>query len=138
MIRYIDMRTAAVDVDYQQLLSFRTALRRFLRWSDDAAEAEGVAPTQYQLLVVVKGLERGGAPSIGQIAEQLLLRQNSASELVHRAEEAGWVRTRPDRTDHRLMRVRLTPHGERVLAHLAPLHVEELARLAPLIAGLVR
>jgi len=29
------------EVDYPQLLSFRTALRRFLRWSDDAAEAEG-------------------------------------------------------------------------------------------------
>jgi DNA-binding MarR family transcriptional regulator len=132
------MRGAAVDVDYPQLLSIRTALRRFLRWSDDAAEAEGVAPAQYQLLVVVKGLERDAQPSIGQIAEQLLVRQNSASELVHRAEESGLVRTRADRSDHRLLRVALTAHGERVLARLAPLHVEELARLAPLIAGLVR
>jgi DNA-binding MarR family transcriptional regulator len=132
------MRTTAVAVDYPQLLSFRTALRGFLRWSDDAAEAEGVAPAQYQLLVAVKGLEQDGAPSIGQIAEQLLVRQNSASELVRRAEESGLVRTRPDRTDHRSIRVALTAHGERVLAHLAPLHVEELARLAPLIAGLVR
>lgn len=138
MLRYVDMRTAAAAVDYPQLLSFRTALRRFLRWSDDAAEAEGVAPAQYQLLVVVKGLKQGGAPSIGQIAEQLLVRQNSASELVHRAEESGLVRTRPDRHDHRLIRVALTAHGERVLAHLAPLHIEELTRLAPLIAGLVR
>ena len=40
---------------------------------------------------------RDGPPSIGQIAEQLLVRQNSASELVHRAEESGLVRTRPDR-----------------------------------------
>ncbi len=138
VIRYIDMHTGTVDVDYPQLLSFRTALRRFLRWSDDAAEAEGVAPAQYQLLVVVKGLSDESAPSIGQIAEQLLLRHHSVSELVHRAEESGLVRTRPDASDHRLIRVALTARGERVLAHLAPLHVEELARLAPLIAGLVR
>lgn len=126
------------EVDYPQLLSFRTALRRFLRWSDDAAEAEGVAPAQYQLLVVVKGLSEEAPPSIGQIAEQLLLRHHSVSELVHRAEESGLVRTRPDASDHRLIRVALTARGERVLAHLAPLHIEELARLAPLIAGLVR
>src|SRR3954469_915826 len=137
VLRYIDMPSRTVDVDYPQLLSFRTALRRFLRWSDDAAEAEGVAPAQYQLLVVVKGLSGDAAPSIGQIAEQLLLRHHSASELVHRAVEAGLVRTRPDPIDHRLIRVALTATGERVLAHLAPLHVEELARLAPLIAGLV-
>ena len=139
MIRYVVMPTGAVDVnevDYSQLLSFRTALRRFLRWSDDAAEAEGVAPAQYQLLVVVKGLS-DVPPSIGQIAEQLLLRHHSTSELVHRAEESGLVRTRPDASDHRLIRVALTTRGERVLAHLAPLHVEELSRLAPLIAGLV-
>jgi DNA-binding MarR family transcriptional regulator len=132
------MRTGTVDVDYRKLLSFRTALRRFLRWSDDAAEAQGVAPAQYQLLVVVKGLSEGGSPSIGQIAEQLLLKHHSTSELVHRAEESGLVRTRPDGSDHRLIRVGLTARGERVLARLAPLHVEELARLAPLIAGLVR
>jgi len=132
------MHAGTVDVDYPQLLSIRTALRRFLRWSEDAAEAEGVTSAQYQLLVVIKGLSDESAPSIGQIAEQLLLRHHSASELVHRAEESGLVRTRPDRADHRLIRVTLTPQGERVLAHLAPLHVEELARLAPLIAGLVR
>jgi DNA-binding MarR family transcriptional regulator len=132
------MRTGTVDVDYPQLLSIRTALRRFLRWSDDAAQAEGVTPAQYQLLVVVRGLVDDGPPSVGQIAGQLLLRHHSASELVHRAEESGLVRTRPDREDHRLIRVALTGRGERVLTHLAPLHVEELARLAPLIAGLVR
>src|SRR3954470_9058080 len=132
------MPTAAADmseVDYPQLLSFRTALRRFLRWSDDAAEAEGVAPAQYQLLVVVKGLGGDGPPSIGQIPEQLLLRHHSASELVHRAEESGLVRTRPDPSDHRLIRVSLTPRGERGVARLGPLHVEELARLAPFVAG---
>jgi DNA-binding MarR family transcriptional regulator len=134
------MPTGATDVDgvdYPQLLSVRTALRRFLRWSDDAAEAEGVAPAQYQLLVVVKGLSDEAPPSIGQIAEQLLLRHHSASELVHRAEESGLVRTRPEASDHRLIRVALTARGERVLVHLAPLHVEELSRLAPLIGRLV-
>ena len=109
------MHTGTVDVDYPQLLSFRTALRRFLRWSDDAAEAEGVAPAQYQLLVVVKGLSDVAAPSIGQVAEQLLLRHHSASELVHRAEESGLVRTKPDPADHRSIRLALTARGERVL-----------------------
>src|SRR4029079_9554323 len=122
VLRYVVMPTGAVDVsevDYARLLSFRTALRRFLRWSDDAAEAEGVAPAQYQLLVVVKGLSADGPPSIGQIAEQLLLRHHSTSELVHRAEESGLVRTRPDALDHRLMRVEVPTDSDRETRQLA-------------------
>jgi len=117
------MPTGAVDVsevDYAQLLSFRTALRRFLRWSDDAAEAEGVAPAQYQLLVVVKGLRGDVPPSIGQIAEQLLLRHHSTSELVHRAEESGLVRIRPDASDRRLIRVVVTTKGDRKERRVQP------------------
>jgi DNA-binding MarR family transcriptional regulator len=124
------------DVDYERLLTFRTALRRFLRWSEQEALAAGLTAAQYQLLVVIKGLGDHPGPTVGEIAEELLLRHHSAGELVHRAEAAGLVVGRADPDDHRVVRVSLTPGGEAALRRLAPRHVEEIARLAPLVGRL--
>ena len=124
------------DVDYARLLAFRTALRRFLRWSEQEALAEGLTSAQYQLLVVVKGLGDPPGPTVGEIADELLLRHHSAGELVHRAEAAGLVIGRADPDDHRVLRVSLTDRGEGALRVLAARHVEEIGRLAPLIGRL--
>lgn len=45
--------------DYEKLLEFRVALRRFQRWSEDQARATGLTHAQHQLLVAIKG-QRGG------------------------------------------------------------------------------
>jgi len=116
------------DGDYARLLDLRDGLRRFLRWSDDKVRASGLTPAQHQLLLAVRG--HGSLPSIGDLADHLLLRHHSVVELVDRAEEAGMVRRRVDRVDKRLVRVELTPGGERCLGSMAALHREELQRLA--------
>jgi len=125
----------ATDVDYERLLAFRTALRRFLQWSEQEALAAGLTSAQYQLLVVIRGLGPPG-PTVGEIAAELLVRHHSAGELVHRAEEAGIVRTHVDAADHRVVRVSLTAQGRAALRALAPRHLEEIRRLAPLIGRL--
>jgi DNA-binding MarR family transcriptional regulator len=128
------------DADYQRLLQFRTGLRRFLRWSERQARAQGLTPAQHQLLLAIRGHPEPDGPSIGEIAAYLLRRHHSAVGLVDRAEAAGMVQRRPDRTKSRTVRVVLTPEGARRLEALSLLHVEELARLArsmrPLAQGL--
>jgi DNA-binding MarR family transcriptional regulator len=124
------------DLDYGRLLEFRTGLRRFLRWSEEQAAATGTTPAQHQLLLAVRGHSGPDGPTVGDVAEHLLLRHHSAVGLIDRAEEAGLVRRAPDRADHRQVRLRLTPRGSRRLARLSTLHVEELARLAPRIRPL--
>ena len=42
--------------DFENLLSFRVALRRFQRWSEDQASAVGLTHVQHQLLVAIKGI----------------------------------------------------------------------------------
>jgi hypothetical protein len=49
--------------DYAKLLGFRSDLRRFLRWSEEQAKAEGLTPGQHQLLLAVKGHPRSARPS---------------------------------------------------------------------------
>ncbi len=72
------------DADFARLLAFRTGLRRFLHWSDAQAKQAGLTGAQYQLLLAIRGQD--GRPSVGDVAAHLLLRHNSAVELVDRAE----------------------------------------------------
>jgi DNA-binding MarR family transcriptional regulator len=122
--------------DFENLLRFRTGLRRFLKFSEDAARAAGLTPAQHQLLLTVKG-HPGNRPTVGEAADYLLLRHHSTVELVDRAEAAGLVRRQADDSDARVVRVTLTSLGEQRLAQLTYLHLGELRRLAPLLDHLV-
>jgi DNA-binding MarR family transcriptional regulator len=124
------------EPDYGQLLAFRTALRRFLKWSEAQAKVLGLTPAQHQLLLAVKGHEDARGPLVGDLAESLVLRHHSTVELIDRAEEAGYVARAGDETDRRAVRVHLTPEGERLLRQLTEVHVRELKRLGPLIRRL--
>jgi DNA-binding MarR family transcriptional regulator len=117
------------DADYEDLLSLRTGLRRFLRWSEQQAEVAGLTPSQHQLLLAVRGHTDGRGPTVGEVADYLLLRHHSAVGLVDRAEQAGLVARTRDPADHRVVRLRLTPAGSKKLEALAELHREELQRL---------
>jgi DNA-binding MarR family transcriptional regulator len=119
------------DVDYERLLEFRTGLRRFLRWSEEQAQAAGVSPAQHQLLLAIRGHPDSRGPTIGDVAAYLLLRHHSAVELVDRAVTAGLVRRRQDRDDHRVVRLQLTPRGADKLRRLTAVTLEELSRLSP-------
>ena len=77
------------DADYDKLLQLRDGLRRFLRWSAQQAEEAGVTPAQHQLLLVVRA--HPSSPTIGDVADHLMLRHHSAVELVDRAVAAGLV-----------------------------------------------
>lgn len=122
------------DADFVKLLNFRDGLRTFLKWSDDQAEAVGLTGAQHQLLLAVRGHD--GDPSIGDVAQHLLLRHHSAGGLVDRVVAAGLVERIHDRDDHRVVRLRLTALGERKLESLSALHLEELARLRTRFASL--
>src|ERR1700738_2388264 len=106
------------DSDYQQLLAYRDSLRQFLYWSEQQAFDAGITPAQHQLLLAIRG-HAGGTPTIGDVADHLLLRHPSVVGLVDRAERAGLVERRVDADDHRLVRLRLTASGSRRLAGLA-------------------
>jgi DNA-binding MarR family transcriptional regulator len=124
------------DRDYERLLAFRTDLRRFLRWSEREAAAAGLTPAQHQLLLAVRGSPDPSGPTIGDVADALLLRHHSAVGLVDRAVTAGLVRRVPDAHDHRVVRLELTTRGARCLDRLTQAHLAELADLAPHLRGL--
>ncbi len=118
------------DDVYARLLALRSRLRRFERWSAEQAQSAGLTPTQHQLLLAVRGHADQRGPTIGEVADYLLLRHHSAGELVQRAEAAGLVRRTRDADDRRVMRLQLTDEGLARLESLTARHLEELERLA--------
>jgi DNA-binding MarR family transcriptional regulator len=116
---------------FRKLAEFRFQLRKFLHFSHIAAEECGVRPQQYQLLLCIYGMPEELDPTIAHVAARMLLKHNSAVELVDRTIEQGLLRRSPDMTDHRRILLRVTPQGERVLASLAEYHIEELDQAGP-------
>lgn len=123
--------------DFEKLLEFRVALRRFQRWSEDQAQAAGLTHVQHQLLVAIKGHHGDQPPTVGDLAGYLLLRPHSTVELVDRAEAAGLVDRTPDGDDGRVIRVRLTAEGDRVMQELTQGHLDRLHELATVLDELV-
>jgi len=123
--------------DFERLLEFRVTLRRFQRWSEDQAQAEGLTHVQHQLLVAIKGHGGDLPPTVGDLAGYLLLRPHSTVELVDRAQAAGLVQRTPDGADGRVVRVRLTRQGDRILYKLTRAHLDRLHDLAVVLDELV-
>lgn len=124
------------DKDYEHLLAFRTRLRRFDMWSRTAAEDHGLTHAQHQLLLAIRGHHGPGGPTIGDVAEVLLVKHHTVSELVDRTQAIGLIERVRDEEDNRRVRLVLTEHGQDLLHQLTAAHLDELRRLAPLLGEL--
>jgi DNA-binding MarR family transcriptional regulator len=113
----------------RRLARFRYQIRKFLRFSEQAARAAGLTPQQHQLLLGVAGFTGRGWATVSELAEFLQERHNAVVGLVDRARRRGLVKKETDAADRRLVRVALTPAGRKLLDRLSALHRRELARL---------
>jgi DNA-binding MarR family transcriptional regulator len=111
---------------YELLASLRHALRRFLRFSQEAARASGLTPQQHQALLAIKGFPGRDYVSVGELAARLHLRHHSAVGLVDRLAGRQLVRRLPSSADRRRVQVRLTARGEAVINRLSAAHLAEL------------
>ncbi len=123
--------------DYARLLAVRTRLRAFEQWSARQAAGRGLSAAQHQLMLVIRGYTGDGGPTIGQAANYLMIRPNTAVELVDRTQRQGLISRSADPDDHRMVRLTLTVEGHERLRDLSAAHVSELARLRPLIDALI-
>jgi len=102
--------------EYIPVAEFRSALRRFLRHTEQVARSAGLTPQRYLLLLMVKGAPDGSEMStVTELSGRLQLAQSTVTELVGRAEQAGLLIRRPSETDARVAHVCLTEEGERRL-----------------------
>ena len=116
---------------YTAIAAFRYELRRFLAFSEAAATAAGLAPQQHQALLAIAGHVGAEPPSVGTIAEQLLIAPNTAAELVSRMVDAALITKSPSHQDRRRTELTLTEKAVVLLDRLTTVHLEELKTLEP-------
>lgn len=111
----------------------RSRLRLFHRWSNSEIAAVGLTPARHEMLLAIKACRAERGPSITAVAAALAITHHAAVELVNNAETAGHLTRGRDPHDGRVVRLALTPIGNRLLSTLAPHHREELRRLGLLL-----
>src|ERR1700680_5124963 len=84
---------------FEQLADFRYQMRRFERFSEKAARAQGVTPLQYLLLLHIKGYPGREYAHVGELAERLQAKPHGVVALVTRCEARGLVHRRPSERD---------------------------------------
>jgi DNA-binding MarR family transcriptional regulator len=120
--------------DYREAADLRTALRRFLRRSEEIARRNGLTPRQHVLLLMIKGAPNGTErATITDLVDRLALTQSTVTELVQRAEEAELLVREPSPTDGRVVYLRLTSKGDRLLAASVAEHGPEREALLGMI-----
>ncbi len=121
--------------DYQSLAELRYQIRKFVRFSEQAARKAGMEPRQHQLLLAIKGLPETERPRIGVLAERLQLQHHSTVELADRLAKGGYIRRRRDSEDRREVLLSLTAKGENLLRRLSLDHRQELRNAGPTLIG---
>lgn len=126
------------DREFRLLAAFRLLLRRFQFFSEQTSHAPGLTALQYQVLLAIEG-DAGAQPlTVKALVQLLMIKHNSAVELVDRIADLGLVERKRTEADRRHVIIELTAHGRRTLARLASMHRRELHRVAPEFTGYFR
>ena len=125
------MRKSQPSPNFKAMAELRYQIRRFLRFSENAARKAGIEPQQHQLLLAIRGLPEGLKPTIGVLAERMQLQHHSTVELIDRLVERGLLCRLRSTDDRRQVLVKLTRDGEQFLKTLSLHHLEELLSTGP-------
>ncbi len=118
--------------------ALREALRGFLRESELIAQACGLTPQRYLLLLMIKGAPDGSRQAtVTQLAQRLQFAQTTVTDLVSRAEQAGLIQRERSEDDARVTILRLTAEGERRLSRSFRAHATEREHLRTMLEQLM-
>jgi DNA-binding MarR family transcriptional regulator len=116
---------------YETLAAFRYALRKFIHFSETAAQAVGITPQQHQALLAIKGFPGRDQVTMSELAERLQLRHHSTVGLIDRLVTEKLAMRAPSNEDRRQVMIQLTRRGEKTLERLSTIHRTQLRRLGP-------
>jgi DNA-binding MarR family transcriptional regulator len=98
-------------MDTELVVRLRAVLARLTRLLNDTSTGEGLTPTQYSVLVLVRNK---GPLGLTELAELEGLNPTMLSRVVKALDERGLVRRMPDPVDARAARLAATAEGENV------------------------
>ncbi|THF76419.1 MarR family winged helix-turn-helix transcriptional regulator [Cohnella fermenti] len=113
---------------YEQLAWFRYRIRKFIRFSEEAARAKGLTPQYHQLMLSIMGFPGREHATPKELAERLQITPHACGELIKRCEDIQMIQRFPNPDDKRSVYVRLTQQGKKLLEELSEIHKDELTR----------
>lgn len=122
-------------MDAELVARLRGVISRLARQLNETSTGEGLTPTQYSVLALVRVR---GPLGLGELTELEGVNPTMLSRIVKVLDERGLIRRLPDPSDMRAARVEVTPAGqqvhERVREQRTRVLSECLERLPPHIA----
>ena len=115
--------------DFEALSEFRCTLAKFLRFSERAARRAGITPTQYLLLLHIRGYPGRRAATVGELARRLQASPHGTAALIARGVASRLVEKRRGQGDQRRVEVVLTARGRELVERIAQQHRAELQSL---------
>ena len=116
---------------YLNLLRTADAL---LRQVEVALKPAGLSSTQYNVLRILRGAAPRGLACC-EISDRMITHDPDITRLLDRLESRGLVKRKRERTDRRVVKVRITTEGLRILKALdepiAALHRRQLRQVDP-------
>ena len=117
-------------MDVELVTRLRAVIGKLARQLNDTSTDEGLTPTQYSVLGLVR---RRGPLGLAELASLEGLNPTMLSRVVRALDENGLIRRLPDPSDLRAARVEITPAGvtvhERIRDHRTQVLTECLEQL---------
>lgn len=121
--------------DIRLLARFRHVLRQFFAFSEKSAKKAGVTVQQHRAVLSIEAA--GGEATVGDLANDLLIRHHSAVGLADRLVRAGLVTRHSNPADRRRVTLALTARGEAMLSAVTRANLQELQRLMPQLRAVI-
>ena len=108
----------AADDALSRVAQFRSAQLQFQQFCDAPAENAGIGIRQYQCLLFIQAHPDPKGMPMGELAKMLKIQPATATGLIGRMESKRMLQRLFDTENRRLVRLRLLPDGQELLARL--------------------
>src|SRR5579875_3200245 len=112
-------------MDAELVARLRGVIPRLARQFNDTSTGEGLTPTQYSVLALVRGR---GPLGLADLTELEGINPTMLSRVVKALDERGLIRRLPDPNDMRAARLEATPAGEQVHERVRAQRTQMLSR----------
>jgi DNA-binding MarR family transcriptional regulator len=127
-------RRASPSLEQEAYLSIQRTADVLARAAEEAIKPSGLSGTQYNVLRILRGAGPDGL-CCREVAERMLTHDPDITRLLDRLEGRGLVVRARASKDRRVITVRITPEGLRILAKLdrpiEQFHRRQLGHLGP-------
>ena len=99
---------------------------QFTRAISEALKPADISPTQYNVLRILRGAGKDGW-TCSEIGERMVTRDPDITRLLDRLEDRGLVERDRSEEDRRVVNVRITQKGTKILSEIEPMlkHVDQ-------------